>query len=91
MQYRATAFVLAAVAACGVGCGEDVLVSSWQLASKVADAGAVDFLPEDGADAGSKNFPAINAERARRAKRAEDKPASHDNDGRASSSDESSH
>lgn len=57
-------FLIALCVACGLGCGENVLVTSWELSLKAADAGAEEETV-DGPDAGFRNIQAINAQRAR--------------------------
>jgi hypothetical protein len=75
--------LIALAAACALGCGENVLVTSWQLSLKAADAGAEEETVDDaGADAGGDNVQARKAQQARaNAHREEnrDKEADRDN------------
>jgi hypothetical protein len=77
----ASELLIALGVACGLGCGENVLVSSWELSLKAADAGAEEETA-DGPDAGFRNIQAINAQRARVHAR---KQADKDNHGEKSS------
>jgi hypothetical protein len=60
----ASELLIALAVACGLGCGENVLVTSWELSLKASDAGANEETA-DGNDAGVRNNQAINAQDAR--------------------------
>jgi hypothetical protein len=85
MQYRATGLVLALVTG-GVGCGENVLVSSWDdLRFTAQDAGAeVDPADSQTLDGGRLPYNPAAAQRAR-------DQAHKDKDRNHSSDDKSSH
>lgn len=80
---------LALAAACGLGCGEDVLVSRWDLSLRASDAGAEETA--EGSDAGFVNVQALNAQRARVHARKEEDKDSHENDNRSSSGEKARH
>jgi hypothetical protein len=61
----ATSELLIALAvACALGCGKNVLVTSWELSLKAADAGAEEGTVDAG-DAGVANLQAHKAQQAR--------------------------
>jgi hypothetical protein len=95
MQSRATRVVLAALAAGALACGEDILVSSWELGLKAAEpdaAAPVELdLPQSGAgaDAGALNYQAISASQRARVQARKDEENWHGDN--HASSDKSSH
>jgi len=60
----ASELLIALAVACGLGCGENVLVTSWELSLKASDAGAEEE-PADGTDAGVPNLQGRAAQQAR--------------------------
>jgi hypothetical protein len=65
------AFLLAALLAAGLGCGQDVLVARWTLLSETPDAAPSDEL--EGPDAGV-NEQSLHAQRARERARVRETP-----------------
>jgi hypothetical protein len=57
----ASELLIALAVACGLGCGENVLVTSWELGLKASDAGA----RAEAADAGVDNLQARKAQQSR--------------------------
>jgi hypothetical protein len=78
----ASELLVALAVVCGLGCGENVLVTRWELNLKASDAGAGEEV--DGPDAGFGNLQAINAQRARVHARKEEADKDKDNHGEKS-------